>query len=68
MDISEIALTTLVQFAARHVHECDPDEQIPVLQALGEALPDPKARLAARELATAQSKVAALQLNLKGLF
>lgn len=58
------AIQVLVDFALHHVREAEEDEQIRVYQALGETLPDPASRSAARELALGMSRVAALQLEL----
>jgi hypothetical protein len=62
------AIQALVDFAAAHVEECKSrDEQVRIYLALAETLPNPIARQTARQLAEAQSKVAALQLDFQEL-
>ena len=61
------ALQVLVDFAVAHVDEVPREEQVKVYQALAETLPSQLARQNARQIAEAQSRIAALQLDFKGL-
>lgn len=58
------AIEILSQFALRQVQQCEPEEQIPVYQALAHTLESPLTREAARKMAVTMSEVAALQLEL----
>jgi len=61
------AIQVLVDFAAAYVDQAPADMQVKVYLALSETMPNEIARTTARELAHAQSRVAALQLEFQEL-
>ncbi len=61
------AIKVLVEFAADYVSQAPVETQVKVYIALAETMPSEMARMTARNLAQAQSRVAALQLEFREL-
>ena len=65
MFVNKRSTQVLVEFAMRKLGEAPFDEQIKLYHALGDVMPTRAERKAARDIATALSKAAALQLDFK---